>query len=62
MQSRLIGSGVFVKEFSDYADKGKTDDGDNIIREQEINRREKARERALEDYLKNKKLTQSKIN
>ena len=31
------------------------------IREQEISRREKALERALEDHLKNEKLTQSEI-
>jgi hypothetical protein len=52
----------YLSEFSDYTDKGKTDDAANIIREQEISRREKASERALEDYLKNEKLTRSEIN
>ena len=62
MRARLIGSGVFIKEFSDYADKVKHDEEDNRLREQEISRREIALKRALEYHLKNEKLTQSKID
>jgi predicted transcriptional regulator len=61
MRARLIGSGTFVKEFFDYADKVKSDEEDNTIREQEVSRREKSLERELEDHLKNEKLTQEKI-
>ena len=39
-----------------------TDEEANAIREQEISRREKALERALEDHLKNQKLTQSEVD
>jgi hypothetical protein len=53
MRARLIGSGVFIKEFSDYADKVKHDEEDVKIREQEIARREQA----LQAYLERKKLT-----
>jgi predicted transcriptional regulator len=62
MRSRLIGSALFVKEFSDYADKVKHDEENNTLREQEISRREKALERALEYHLKNEKLTQREID
>ena len=61
MRARLIGSGVFVKEFFDYVKKVESDEEVNTIREQEISRREKSLERALEDHLKNGKLTQEKI-
>ena len=60
MWFRLIDSEAFIKEFYDYADKVKCD-GKNTIKEQEISRREKALERALEDHLENKKLTQEEI-
>ena len=56
MWFRLVDSEAFIKEFYDYADKLKRD-GENTIREQEISRREKA----LEDHLENKKLTQEEI-
>jgi hypothetical protein len=62
MRARLIGSGVFIKEFSDYADKVKHDEEDNRLREQEISRREIALERILEYHLKNEKLTQREID
>ena len=58
MRARLIGSRVFIKEFYDYAEKVKTAKEAIRQREQEISRREKALERALEDNLKNGKLTQ----
>ena len=61
MRARLIDSGIFVREFFDYAEKVKSDEEANTIREQEIARQEKSLERALEDHLKNGKLTQEKI-
>jgi hypothetical protein len=48
MRARLIGSGVFVKEFSDYAEKVESDEETLRIREEEISRREKLLERELE--------------
>ena len=53
MRARLIGSGVFVKEFSDYRDKVKRDEETNTLREQEISRREQA----LQAYLERRNLT-----
>jgi hypothetical protein len=61
MRSKLIDSEAFNKEFLDYTKKVKNDEEANTIREQEIGRREKSLERALEDHLKNQKLTQEEI-
>jgi hypothetical protein len=61
IRARLIGSGVFVKEFLDYTEKVKSDEEALRIREQEVSRREKSLERELEDHLKNGKLTKEKI-
>ena len=61
MRSKLIDSEAFNKEFLDYTKKVQSDEEALRIREQEISRREKSLERALEDHLKNGKLTQEKI-
>jgi hypothetical protein len=50
-----------MKQFYDHSDRVERDGEDNRLREQEISRREKALERALEDHLKNQKLTRSEI-
>jgi hypothetical protein len=61
MRSKLIDSEVFTKEFLDYTKKVESDEETLRIREQEISQREKSLERALEDHLKNEKLTQEEI-
>jgi hypothetical protein len=61
MRSKLLNSEAFNKEFLDYTEKVKRNEETNTLREQEVSRREKALERALEDHLKNKKLTQEEI-
>ena len=61
MRSKLIDSEAFNKEFLDYTKKVQSDEEALTIREQEISRREKSLERALEDHLKNGKLTQEEI-
>jgi hypothetical protein len=50
-----------MKQFYDDAEKVKRDEETNTLREQEVSRREKSLERALEDHLKNGKLTKEKI-
>ena len=62
MRSKLIDSEAFNKEFLDYTKKVESDEEALIIREQEVSRREKSLERALEDHLKNQKLTQSEVD
>jgi predicted transcriptional regulator len=61
MRSKLLKSDAINKEFLDYTEKVKRDEETNTIREQEISRREKSLERALDDHLKNGKLTKEKI-
>lgn len=61
MRSNLIDSEAFNKEFLDYTKKVKSDEEALRQNEQEISRKEKALERALEDHLKNQKLTPSEI-
>ena len=61
MRSKLIDSEVFTKELLDYTKKVKSDKETLRIREQEISQRGKALERALDDHLKNEKLTQERI-
>jgi hypothetical protein len=55
MRPKLIDSESFNKEFLDYTKKVKVKSDEQAlrIREQEISRREKALERALDDHLKN---------
>ena len=60
VRPRLIDSGIFVRVFR-LCRKVKSDEEANTIREQEIARREKALETALEDHLKNGKLTQREL-
>ena len=62
MRFKLVDSEVLVKDFYNHAKKVKSDEEANKVREQEISRREKALERALEDHLKNQKLTQSEVD
>jgi hypothetical protein len=66
MRFKLVDSEVLVKDFYNHAKKVKSDEKALRIREQEISRREKSLERALEksleDHLKNQKLTQSEID
>jgi hypothetical protein len=57
----LIDAEPLIKKFSDREEKVKSDEETLRIREQEISRREKSLERALEDHLKNGKLTKEKI-
>jgi hypothetical protein len=61
VRARLIGSGIFVRVFR-LCRKVKSNEEANTIREQEIARREKALETALEYHLKNEKLTQREID
>ena len=61
MRSIIIDSEAFNKGFLDYTKKVQSDDEALRIREQEISRREKSLERALDDHLKNGKLTQERI-
>ena len=61
MRLKLIDSEVFNKQFLDYTKKVQSDEETLRIREQEIGRREKLLESALEDYLKNEKLKQEEI-
>ena len=58
---KLVDSEVLVKDFYNHAEKVKSDEEALRLREQEVGRREKSLERALEDHLKNGKLTQEKI-
>jgi hypothetical protein len=58
MRFKLVDSEVLVKDFYNHAKKVKSDEETLRIREQEISRREKSLERALEEHLKNEKLTQ----
>jgi predicted transcriptional regulator len=58
---KLVESEVLVKDFYEQAKKVKSDE-DVRIKEQEITRREKALEKALDDHLKNEKLTQEEID
>jgi hypothetical protein len=62
MRSKLIDSEAFNKEFLEYTKEVESDEEALRIREQEISRREKSLERALEDHLKNQKLTRSEIS
>jgi hypothetical protein len=62
MRSKLIDSEVFTKEFLDYTQKVRSDEESQIIREEEIAIREKSLEKALDDHLKNEKLTQEEID
>jgi hypothetical protein len=62
MRFSLIDCEPLIKDFYNHAEKVKSDKEANTIREEEINRREKALERALEDHLKNEKLTRSEIS
>jgi len=57
MRFKLVDSEVLVKDFYNHAEKVKSDEEALTIREQEVARQEKALERALEDHLKNQKLT-----
>ena len=52
---------MLVIDFYNYVEKLKSTEEALRIREQEISRREKSLERALEDHLKNEKLTRSEI-
>jgi hypothetical protein len=61
MRSKLIDSEAFNRVFRLYK-KVESDEEVLRIREQEISRREKSLERALEDHLKNEKLTRSEIS
>jgi serine phosphatase RsbU (regulator of sigma subunit) len=61
MRFKLVDSEVLVKDFYNHAKKVKSDEALRI-REQEISRREKSLERALEDHLNNQKLTRSEIS
>jgi hypothetical protein len=61
MRSKLIDSEVFNKQFLDYTKKVQSYEETLRIREQEIGRREKLLESALEDHLKNEKLKQEEI-
>ena len=61
MRLKLVDSEAFMKQFYDDAEKVKREEETNTLREQGVSRREKALERALEDHLKNKKLTQEEI-
>jgi hypothetical protein len=61
LRLKLVDSEAFIKQCDDQADKVKRDEETNTLREQEVSRREKALERALEDHLKNQKLTQQEI-
>jgi hypothetical protein len=58
MRFKLVDSEVLVKDFYNHAKKLKSDEKALRIREQETSRREKSLERALEEHLKNEKLTQ----
>jgi hypothetical protein len=62
MRSKLIDSEAFNKEFLDYTKKVQNDEEALRIREQEISQREKSLEKALDDHLKNEKLTQEEID
>jgi hypothetical protein len=57
MRFKLVDSEVLVKDFYNHAKKVKSDEDALRIREQEISRREKA----LEEHLKNEKLTLREI-
>jgi hypothetical protein len=62
MRLKLVDSKAFIKQFYDRSDKVRCDEEDNRLREQEISRREEALERALDEHLKNEKLTQREID
>ena len=61
MRYSLINCEPLVNYFFNHEKKVKSDTEANKLREEEIIRKEKALERALEDHLKNGKLTQEKI-
>jgi len=63
MRPKLIDSESFNKEFLDYTKKVKVKSDEQAlrIREQEISRRQKSLEKALDDHLKNEELTQEEI-
>ena len=52
MRFKLVDSEVLVKDFYNHAKKVKSDEEALRIREEEISRREKSLERALEHILK----------
>jgi hypothetical protein len=58
----LIDSESLIKDFFNREEKVKSDKEANTIREDEISRREKSLERALEDHLKNQKLIGREID
>jgi hypothetical protein len=62
MRLKLVDSKAFIKQFYDRSDKVRRNEEDNRLREQEISRREEALERALDEHLKNEKLTQREID
>lgn len=62
MRFKLVDSEVLVKDFYNHAEKVKSDEEANKVREEEIARREESLEKALDDHLKNEKLTQEEID
>jgi predicted transcriptional regulator len=62
MRFSLIDCEPLVNDFFNREKKVKSDTEANKLREEEITRQEKALERALEDHLKNEKLTRSEIS
>ena len=62
MRYSLIDCEPFVNDFFNRAKKVKGDEEANKLREEEISRKEKTLEKALEHYLKNEKLTQSETD
>jgi elongation factor P hydroxylase len=61
MRLKKVDSEAFNKEFLDYIKKVQNHEEALRIREQGISRREKSLEKALEDHLKNQKLTQEEF-
>jgi hypothetical protein len=61
MRFGLIYSKPLVNDFYNHEKKVKSDEEANKLREEEISQREKSLERALDDHLKNEKLTQEEI-
>jgi len=62
MRFSLIDCEPLVSDFFNREKKVKSDTEANKLREEEITRREKSLERALEDHLKDEKLTQTEID
>ena len=62
MQFGLLDAEPLIKKFFDREEKVKSDEETLRIREEEIARREQALEKALDDHLKNEKLTQEEID